>query len=328
MGIIEEERQTKEALVTFIDELLETEVRSLIRSEDLGRQFDFRAGKKSFEGILRFLKELAEVDMDIIPLGQLKTIVNEVSAVSQNFKNIKEFDPKNTQNAASMRNNHLQESLNRYDSLFNIVSPIICYSERKKDVLTNLEKEAKNKIAEIENITLHMKGAQTEAEGTLKKIKDTAGEVGVKEYAIHFKKEAESHKKTSSIWLFSTIFFALATLGFVIYIFRYYLKNPPEFTTSQSIQIGIAKIAIVAILYYAMVWTGRIYTSHIHNFVVNQHRQHALNTFETFVTATKDGDVVKIPSDKWPIDGPKLAEEGYSFDFSDFVNVIMLLFCC
>jgi len=42
---------------------------------------------------------------------------------------------------------------------------------------------------------------------------------------------------------------------------------------------------------------------------------------ENFVTATKDGDVVKIPSDKWPIDGPKLAEEGYSFDFSDFANV-------
>ena len=42
---------------------------------------------------------------------------------------------------------------------------------------------------------------------------------------------------------------------------------------------------------------------------------------ENFVTATKDGDVVKIPSDKWPIDGPRLAEEGYSFDFSDFANV-------
>ncbi len=42
---------------------------------------------------------------------------------------------------------------------------------------------------------------------------------------------------------------------------------------------------------------------------------------ENFVTATKDGDVVKIPSDKWPIDGPRYAEEGYDFDFSDFVNV-------
>jgi len=42
---------------------------------------------------------------------------------------------------------------------------------------------------------------------------------------------------------------------------------------------------------------------------------------ENFVTATKDQDVVKIPSDKWPIDGPRLAEQGYEFDFSDFVNV-------
>jgi len=42
---------------------------------------------------------------------------------------------------------------------------------------------------------------------------------------------------------------------------------------------------------------------------------------ENFVTATKDGEVVKIPSDKWPIDGPRYSEEGYTFDFSDFVNV-------
>ncbi len=42
---------------------------------------------------------------------------------------------------------------------------------------------------------------------------------------------------------------------------------------------------------------------------------------ENFVVATKDGETVKIPSDKWPIDGPRYAAEGYNFDFSDFVNV-------
>ena len=42
---------------------------------------------------------------------------------------------------------------------------------------------------------------------------------------------------------------------------------------------------------------------------------------ENFVTATKGGETVKIPSDKWPIDGPKYAAEGWKFDFSDFVNV-------
>jgi len=42
---------------------------------------------------------------------------------------------------------------------------------------------------------------------------------------------------------------------------------------------------------------------------------------KNFVVATKGKDVVKISSGKWPIDGPRLAREGYKFDFSDFVNV-------
>ena len=42
---------------------------------------------------------------------------------------------------------------------------------------------------------------------------------------------------------------------------------------------------------------------------------------KNFVTATKDGETVRIPSDRWPIDGPKYSSEGWNFDFSDFVNV-------
>ena len=42
---------------------------------------------------------------------------------------------------------------------------------------------------------------------------------------------------------------------------------------------------------------------------------------KNFVTATKGSDIVKISSGKWPIEGPKLAKDGYTFDFSDFVNV-------
>ena len=42
---------------------------------------------------------------------------------------------------------------------------------------------------------------------------------------------------------------------------------------------------------------------------------------ENFVIATKGGEQVKISSEQWPIEGPKYAEEGYEFDFSDFANV-------
>ena len=44
---------------------------------------------------------------------------------------------------------------------------------------------------------------------------------------------------------------------------------------------------------------------------------------KNFVIATnpKTGKQIKVSSGKWPIDGPKLAKQGYEFNFDDFVNV-------
>ena len=44
---------------------------------------------------------------------------------------------------------------------------------------------------------------------------------------------------------------------------------------------------------------------------------------KNFITATNPNtkEEIKISSENWPLQGPKLAEEGYTFDFSDFINV-------
>ncbi len=42
---------------------------------------------------------------------------------------------------------------------------------------------------------------------------------------------------------------------------------------------------------------------------------------DNFITATKGDDVVKITSGQWPLVGDAYVAEGYTFDFSDFVNV-------
>jgi len=43
---------------------------------------------------------------------------------------------------------------------------------------------------------------------------------------------------------------------------------------------------------------------------------------DNFIIATSpSGKEIKITSRQWPIKGPKLAEQGYKFDFTDFVNV-------
>jgi len=42
---------------------------------------------------------------------------------------------------------------------------------------------------------------------------------------------------------------------------------------------------------------------------------------ENFIIAKKDGEEIKISSGQWPLEGPRYAELGYEFDFTDFVNV-------
>ena len=42
---------------------------------------------------------------------------------------------------------------------------------------------------------------------------------------------------------------------------------------------------------------------------------------KNFIVAKKGDDVKKISSGNWPLQGPKLAADGYEFDFTDFVNV-------
>jgi hypothetical protein len=59
-------------------------------------------------------------------------------------------------------------------------------------------------------------------------------------------------------------------------------------STGQSIQLSIAKLLFFSLLVGAVVWIGRIYRAHRHNYVLNRHRQNALGTFNTFVDSAHD----------------------------------------
>jgi len=64
------------------------------------------------------------------------------------------------------------------------------------------------------------------------------------------------------------------------------------------------------------------------NYTVNKRGMSTFDFDETliiggknFVTATLGDEVIKVSSGQWPIKGPELMEQGYKFDFKDFVNV-------
>ena len=56
----------------------------------------------------------------------------------------------------------------------------------------------------------------------------------------------------------------------------------------DSVPGTVSKLALLAVLYYAVIWSARMYRSDQHNAVISQHRHNALRTFETFVNASGD----------------------------------------
>jgi hypothetical protein len=163
---------------------------------------------------------------------------------------------------------------------------------RKGTDFEQLETNARRTVSEIQKIQqdLEEKGQAivADTESTLEQVRKAAAEVGVAQHAIHFQNEASSHLKLSKLWLAATLILALLTLGYGAFNVWYYSTHILTLSSSQAIQLGISKLVIFAVLYFGVVWSGKIYKAQQHNYVVNRHRQNALSTFETFVKAASE----------------------------------------
>jgi hypothetical protein len=63
------------------------------------------------------------------------------------------------------------------------------------------------------------------------------------------------------------------------------LTLPNALTTAQSVQLAVTKVVILSTMFTVAVACARVYRSHRHNYVVNEHRKNALQTFQTFANA-------------------------------------------
>ena len=146
-----------------------------------------------------------------------------------------------------------------------------------------------------------------ELDATLKSAKEAAELIGIVEHAKFFEEEALNHKRSAGWWLAVTVLLAAiacSAAGWNFYRAESLIKDAVaersdihkvSATDTRSdgfvgleVQLTVAKIIILSILLSAAVWTGRVYKTHRHNFVINRHRRNALSTFQTFVTGTAD----------------------------------------
>ena len=293
MATPEDEKNERQRLDQALAKLAEITPESLVRREELGAALSFESGAPYFSRTLKLFRDLANCSLDGLPHAALRPLADVATDALTRFEAIRSFSiEKYPQNSIQQRDTFINEIRDYHDTVYQVVTPHIAYSVRKGTDFEALEREARETLKNIKSVQedqiRSQKALEGEVNAIVESIRRAAAEVGVAQHSIHFKGESDYHAKASLRWLIATVGIAVATLGFGGYTVWYYSTLSTPLDSGQSIQIAVAKIIIFTVLYFAMIWGGRNYRAHRHNYVVNKHRQNALSTFEAFVKAATD----------------------------------------
>ena len=284
-------------LITEIKDLF-TEINnidpgSLIREEELGKSLSFSDFFKDFTRIINFFKKLTYLDISTLPTTQLTLLKADISAFLNQIENIKAFKV-DVNNAMPERDAVANALISQYQYYFDQLSPIITYCEKEGTDYQALQIEV-NKI--VEDINIKSKkisddfdSKMLELNNTLEAARKAAHEVGITQHTVNFEEASKKYKSLSKYWLYSIIF-----TGFIIIIFSLYIFNLPikieandPYASYRFIQAAVARFTALFTIVILLFWEVRNYNAAQHNYTINQNKQNALSTFETFVSAARD----------------------------------------
>lgn len=151
--------------------------------------------------------------------------------------------------------------------------------EQTRAALDSARQSAESKMREYDK----------EAGRFVENIKSAAAAAGVGAHATLFGEEAERHRESRRTWLWASVGVAvsagLLALSNVVYLIRW---GSQGIDPGRAIELGVAKLLLFSVLYFALVWVVKTYRAVSHNEIVNRHRRNALLTFETFVAKASD----------------------------------------
>lgn len=146
----------------------------------------------------------------------------------------------------------------------------------------------KAKAAEIlfEDLASSISKSNTEIDGIITAAREASASAGITHFTVDFSTEAEANKKQGRCWLIATAIAAILTISVSIAMMFLPLDN--DATAAQIVRFFTSKIVLLAILFSATIWCGRLYKASKHLETVNKHRSNSLKTFQAFVKAASD----------------------------------------
>jgi len=279
--------------------LQELDVGTLVRENDLGIKFNFAGAVAPATRLISLFRNIPLKVLDDLPPASLTSIKQVGEAVMSYFKRINDFTIDNVQNPGQVRAQILAELPGYYEgTAFPTLFPYISYGAARTADLGRLETEGRDAIAAIGSQTAalqqEIKAGAAEAKKMLEDIRAVAAEQGVSQEASYFRQEADRHETESKSWRTATIWLAVA-LGVYAFL-TMFTNNIPALHPKdgvESSQIIAGKVLFFIVLAYMLLLSARNFLSHVHNGIVNRHRQNALLTYNALVnaggtSATKD----------------------------------------
>ena len=288
MHMPEEEAAQNEAK-TSLERMQNFDVQSLPREQELGSGLNFKDAVGPARRLVELYTRLTLAALQDFPQNTLDSLKN-VADENYNLLNQVITFSHEQDHPTTARQSLIEQITDAYPSTFKVIHPLIAYSLHRSADFQRLDREARATLQGVRDqgdmLKQQLEDQLKEAAKIVDEVRQVAAETGVSQQASYFKEEADTHEKASESWRQKTVKLAwvLGVYGVAsLFIHKIPLLEPSNMY--QSIQLGVSKILVFAVISFMLYLSARSYLSHKHNAIVNRHRQNSLLTYRALVEA-------------------------------------------
>ncbi len=271
-----------------LETLYKVDVSKELVRPDLGTA-NFEQGVQMLEMTLALFGDFRSLDPLVLPIEALRRISNRAEVTLLWLDEVRNFNLDHS-NPKGTRDRLLQTLEREYHEHMSQLGGYIGYLLVKQTNFNALDAAARDKMRELDEFTAETRTEQdrirTEMDAALLSVQAAAAKAGVGQQSIAFEEQVRADATTARRWLWTVIGLGiLSVFGVWLLLFDW---DPSGETTAEIVREIGGRFAALTLLAFAIGFTVRQYTSSKHNETLNRHRQNALRTFETFVSAADD----------------------------------------
>lgn len=284
---------TQNEINTFINsiqDLISIKGKDFVSREEWG-SINFKSVENDIEEIFYILDLLVELPIEHFPSSTLINVTGDFQRITRLLSEIDSFEIDKVVDPKTERDRICADLHHEAESLLSKIQPYIPYliSRREQDSkhIKTIRATSDEATQRLRRIKEWAEQQQETVERIVQTTQQSAVSTGIQEFTPEFDDEADRLETLSENWLIATGVLAVATICAAIYF--YLTPSVSKDITEWDILLkGISKVTIIAVIFTATIWCGRIYRALAHQVTVNRHRALSLKTFQTFVEGTKD----------------------------------------